>query len=375
MAHKILFVFGTRPEAVKLCPVVRYFQQHVPQLDARVCVTAQHREMLDQVLSVFDVSPHHDLDAMRPGQTLTSATSRILADLEPVLLAEKPDMVLVQGDTASTLCGALAAFYARIPVGHIEAGLRTGDLAQPFPEEMNRVVVSHFAALHFAATKGAAENLRKERIPAGSISVTGNTGIDAVLHMRAQLEHGLVRGRDWTFLDQPDSRKLIVVTAHRRESFGEGFERICIALRQLADRPGVRIVYPVHPNPHVTEPVRRHLANHTNIHLVEPLDYVSFVDLARRAYLLITDSGGIQEEAPSLGKPVLVLREKTERPEAVEAGTAILVGTDVAKITANAVALLDDPVEYARRQRIHNPYGDGRASERIATELLHFFAG
>lgn len=375
MAHKILFVFGTRPEAVKLCPVVRYFQQHVPQLDARVCVTAQHREMLDQVLSVFDVSPHHDLDAMRPGQTLTSATSRILADLEPVLLAEKPDMVLVQGDTASTLCGALAAFYARIPVGHIEAGLRTGDLAQPFPEEMNRVVVSHFAALHFAATKGAAENLRKERIPAGSISVTGNTGIDAVLHMRAQLEHGLVRGRDWTFLDQPDSRKLIVVTAHRRESFGEGFERICIALRQLADRPGVRIVYPVHPNPHVTEPVRRHLANHTNIHLVEPLDYVSFVDLARRAYLLITDSGGIQEEAPSLGKPVLVLREKTERPEAVEAGTAILVGTDVAKITANAAALLDDPVEYARRQRIHNPYGDGRASERIATELLHFFAG
>ena len=266
------------------------------------------------MLSVFGVAPHHDLDAMRSGQTLTAATSRILAGLEPVLAAEKPDMVLVQGDTASTLCGALAAFYARIPVGHIEAGLRTGDLAQPFPEEMNRVVVSHLAALHFAATESAAENLKNERIPAAAITVTGNTGIDAVLHMRDLLERGLGKGRDWTFLDNPDPRKLIVVTAHRRESFGPPFERICIALRQLADRPDVRIVYPVHPNPNVTGPVRQHLENHPNILLVDPLDYVSFVDLARRAYLLITDSGGIQEEAPSLGKPVLVLREKTERP-------------------------------------------------------------
>ena len=329
--------------------------------------------MLDQVLSIFRVAQHHDLNAMRPGQTLTAATSRILADLEPVLAIEKPDMVLVQGDTASTLCGALAAFYARIPVGHIEAGLRTGDLTQPFPEEMNRVVVSHFTTLHFAATEGAAENLRRERVPAAAISVTGNTGIDAVLHMRDQLERGEVRGRDWSFLAPSDTRKLIVVTAHRRESFGEGFEHICIALRQLADRPDVRIVYPVHPNPNVTEPVRRHLENHPNIHLVEPLDYVSFVDLARRAYLLITDSGGIQEEAPSLGKPVLVLREKTERPEAVEAGTAILVGTDVGKITGTAAGLLEDAAEYVRRQKIHNPYGDGRASERIASEILRFF--
>ena len=358
---------------MKLCPVVRYFQQHVPQLEARVCVTAQHREMLDQVLSVFGVSPHHDLNAMRPGQTLTAATSRILADLEPVLAVEKPDMVLVQGDTASTLCGALAAFYARIPVGHIEAGLRTGDLTKPFPEEMNRVVVSHFTTLHFAATEGAAENLRREGVRSGAISVTGNTGIDAILHMRDQLERGEARGRDWSFLDQSDPRKLIVVTAHRRESFGEAFEHICIALRQLADRPDVRIIYPVHPNPNVTEPVRRHLENHPNIYLVEPLDYVSFVDLARRAYLLITDSGGIQEEAPSLGKPVVVLREKTERPEAVEAGTAILVGTDVGKITGITAGLLDDAAEYRRMQKVHNPYGDGRASERIATEILRFF--
>ncbi|MEO8099709.1 MAG: UDP-N-acetylglucosamine 2-epimerase (non-hydrolyzing) [Acidobacteriota bacterium] len=371
--YKTLFIFGTRPEAVKLCPVVRYFQQHVPQLDARVCVTAQHRDMLDQVLSVFGVVPHHDLNAMRPDQTLTAATSRILADLEPVLQAEKPDMVVVQGDTATTLCGGLAAFYAGIPVGHIEAGLRTGDLAQPFPEEMNRVVVSHFTKLHFAATDGAASNLRREGIPDASILVTGNTGIDAVLYIRDQLASGAVRGRTWDCPDT-DSRKLIVVTAHRRESFGEGFERICIALRRLADRPDVRIVYPVHPNPNVTGPVRRHLANHPNIELLEPLDYVSFVDLARKAYFLITDSGGIQEEAPSLGKPVLVLRDKTERPEAVEAGTALLVGTEVENIVTTANWLLDDAVEYARRQRIHNPYGDGNASKRIADGILRYFA-
>ena len=372
MKYKSLFIFGTRPEAVKLCPVIRYFQQSVPQLETRVCVTAQHRDMLDQVLSVFGVTPHYDLNAMRPSQTLTAATSRILADLEPVLQAEKPDIVLVQGDTATTLCGGLAAFYAGIPVGHIEAGLRTWDLQQPFPEEMNRVLVSHFTKLHFAATEGAANNLRRERVAEESILVTGNTGIDAVLYMRDQLINGAARGRNWDYLDG-DLLKLVVVTAHRRESFGEGFERICIALRQLADRPDVRIVYPVHPNPNVTGPVRQHLENHANIELVEPLDYVSFVDLARRAYLLITDSGGIQEEAPSLGKPVLVLREKTERPEAVEAGTAILVGTDVAKITTTANWLLDDSVEYARRQRIHNPYGDGHASERIAAGILRYF--
>ncbi len=372
MSRKILFVFGTRPEAVKLCPVVRYFGAHLPQLDVKVCVTAQHREMLDQVLQVFEVQPDYDLNVMRPGQTLTGATSRILAELEPVMAKEKPDMVLVQGDTASTLCGALAAFYARIPVGHIEAGLRTGDLDQPFPEEMNRVVVGRLSTVHFAATASAANNLRGESVPEDSILVTGNTGIDAVLYMRDQLQSGRVKGRDWSGLD--GGKKLMVVTAHRRESFGEGFERICLAIRRIADRGDVQIVYPVHPNPNVTGPVQRQLANHPNISLIEPLDYVSFVDLAQRSYLLLTDSGGIQEEAPSLGKPVLVLREKTERPEAVEAGTATLVGTDVEKIVGTASLLLDDAAEYARRQRIHNPYGDGRASELIAGRIASMFS-
>lgn len=369
---KLLFVFGTRPEAVKLCPVIRYFKANHPQLGVKVCVTAQHRDMLDQVLSVFQVRPDHDLDVMRRGQSLVEATSRILAALGPVLADEKPDLVLVQGDTVSTLCGALAAYYARIPVGHVEAGLRTGDMEQPFPEEMNRVVVGRLSTLHFAATSGAAANLLAEGVDEKSVFVTGNTGIDAVLYMRDQLQAGHVHGRDWSGLDS--SRKLVVVTAHRRESFGEGFEKICQAVRTLADRPDVQIVYPVHPNPNVTAPVQRHLAGHPNIVLTTPLDYVSFVDLAQRAYLLLTDSGGIQEEAPSLGKPVLVLREKTERPEAVEAGTATLVGTDIDKIITTATWLLEDGAEYARRQRIHNPYGDGRASERIADHISAAFA-
>jgi len=369
---KILFIFGTRPEAVKLCPVIRYFKANQPHLDVKVCVTAQHRDMLDQVLSVFEIRPDYDLDAMRPGQSLLEATSRILAALGPVLADEKPDLVLVQGDTVSTLCGALAAFYARIPVGHVEAGLRTGDMDQPFPEEMNRVVVGRLTALHFAATAGAAANLRAEGVDEKSIFVTGNTGIDAVLFMRDQLQAGHVHGRDWSSLDS--SRKLVVVTAHRRESFGAGFENICQAVRRLADRSDVQLVYPVHPNPNVTAPVQRLLAGHPNIVLTEPLDYVSFVDLAQRAYLLLTDSGGIQEEAPSLGKPVLVLREKTERPEAVQAGTATLVGTDIDKIVTTASWLLEDSAEYARRQRIHNPYGNGRASEQIADHISAAFS-
>lgn len=362
---KVLFVFGTRPEAIKLCPVVRHFRDESDgSFDVRVCVTAQHRAMLDQVLGVFGVQPDYDLNAMRPNQTLTSATSLILSELEPVLRADRPDLVLVQGDTASTLCGALAAFYARIPVGHIEAGLRTGDLCQPFPEEMNRVVVGRLSALHFAATLWAASNLRDEGVDESRVTVTGNTGIDAVLYMRDCLESGTIRGREWPELD-PD-RKLIVVTAHRRESFGQGFEQICTAIRELASRDDVQIVYPVHPNPNVTGPVQRLLSDHRHIRLIQPLDYISFVDLMRRAYLLLTDSGGIQEEAPSLGKPVLVLREKTERPEAVEAGTATLVGADTRKIVEAATLLIEDTAEYQRRQRIHNPYGDGRASGRVA---------
>jgi UDP-N-acetylglucosamine 2-epimerase (non-hydrolysing) len=278
-------------------------------------------------------------------------------------------MVLVQGDTTSTLCGALSAFYANIPVGHVEAGLRTRDLRQPFPEEMNRVVVSRLASLHFAPTAGAARNIQNEGILDGVV-ITGNSGIDAVLYTRDQLLKGNIRGQDWTGLHT--SRKLILVTAHRRESFGPGFDRICTALRRIAQLDGVQIIYPVHPNPNVSGIVRRALEGCPNIQLIDPLDYVSFVDLMQRAYLLLTDSGGVQEEAPSLGKPVLVLREKTERPEAVEAGTVTLVGTDVNAIVSTTETLLCDSAEYERRCRIHNPYGDGHASERIAGSILEF---
>jgi UDP-N-acetylglucosamine 2-epimerase (non-hydrolysing) len=367
--RRVLFIFGTRPEAIKLCPVIRHFRDECDgRFDVRICVTAQHRALLDQVLEVFRVEPHYDLNAMRPGQTLTSATSLILSQLEPVLKSDRPDLVLVQGDTATTLCGTLAAFYAGIPVGHVEAGLRTGDMSQPFPEEMNRVVVGRLSEFHFAATPRAAATLLSEGVPANRVTVTGNTGIDAVLYIRDRLERNEIRGRDW-----PDLRpgaKLIVVTAHRRESFGEGFEQISAALREIADLPDVQIVYPVHPNPNVTEPIFRNLSGHPNISLIEPLDYISFVDLMRRAYLLLTDSGGIQEEAPSLGKPVLVLREKTERQEGVEAGTATLVGTDVCKIVGETMKLVRDPAEYDRRQRIHNPFGDGTASMRTAKFIL-----
>jgi UDP-N-acetylglucosamine 2-epimerase (non-hydrolysing) len=369
--HKVLLIFGTRPEAIKLCPVIRSLREFPTRFDVRVCVTAQHREMLDQVLEAFDVKPDHDLDLMLPGQTLFQSTSRILAGLEGVLKTEQPSIIIVQGDTTTTLCGALAGFYLHTPVAHVEAGLRTGDMRQPFPEEMNRVLTSHLAELHFAATEKAAENLRKEGVAPDSIHVTGNTGIDAVLYVHDGLVQGRLRGRrEWPELDP--SKKLIVVTAHRRESFGGGFERICQALAELADRPDVQVVYPVHPNPNVQDPVRRLLAGHPNVRLIEPLSYVPFVDLMRRAYLLITDSGGIQEEGPSLGKPILVMREKTERPEAVLAGTVKLVGTDQRRIVDEAQLLLDNPAAYQAMARVHNPYGDGQASSRI-TELIHSF--
>ena len=368
---KILVVFGTRPEAIKLCPVVLKLREAASWFDVRVCVTAQHREMLDQVLEAFGVVPDHDLDLMLPGQTLFQSTTRILAGLDPVLETERPDMVIVQGDTTTTLCGALAAFYKHIPVAHVEAGLRTGDMRQPFPEEMNRVLTSRLTALHFAATDAAQQNLRNEGVDASAISVTGNTGIDAVLYVRDGLAQGRLKGWPWSELDP--QRKLIVVTAHRRESFGEGFERICRALAEIGRRDDVQIVYPVHPNPNVQDPVNRYLSSHPNIRLIEPLAYVSFVDLMRRAYLLITDSGGIQEEGPSLGKPILVLREKTERPEAVLAGTVKLVGTDERRIVEEACRLLDHAEECRRMSRIHNPYGDGLASGRISTLIHSFF--
>ncbi len=322
------------------------------------------------MLNAFQVEPDHDLDLMLPGQTLFQSTSRILMGLEPVLERERPDLVLVQGDTTTTMAGALAAFYKRIPVGHVEAGLRTHDLYQPFPEEANRLLTTRLAALHFAATPWAAANLVREGIREEAISVTGNTGIDAVLYIRDALEAGQLPGGDWDWVDP--GKKLVLVTAHRRESFGEGFERICRALARLAERSDVQIAYPVHPNPNVQEPVNRHLRNLPNVVLIEPVSYVPFVDLMRKAYLLVTDSGGIQEEGPSLGKPILVLREKTERPEAVEAGTVRLVGSDEERIVREASRLLESAEEYTSMSRVHNPYGDGHASERISA-VIHSF--
>jgi UDP-N-acetylglucosamine 2-epimerase (non-hydrolysing) len=368
---RCLFVFGTRPEAIKLCPVVIHMDARPEEFEVLVAVTAQHRQMLDQVMTAFSVVPDYDLNLMTTGQTLTGLTARVLGALEEVLADAKPDIVFVQGDTTTTLAGALAAFYARIPVGHIEAGLRTGDLAEPFPEEMNRVVAGRITALHFAATEGARRNLLNENVAPDAIYVTGNTGIDAVLQVRDRLLCGDLPDGDWSFLDA--SKKLIVVTAHRRESFGAGFENICRALRRLAERNDVEIVYPVHRNPNVTTPVRQYLAGVSNIHLIEPLDYVPFVDLMRRAYLLLTDSGGVQEEGPSLGKPIVVMRAKTERPEAVEAGTVRLAGTDEARIVTEVARLLDDQNLYASMTRVHNPYGDGHASEKIANFTLKHF--
>jgi UDP-N-acetylglucosamine 2-epimerase (non-hydrolysing) len=371
----LLFVFGTRPEAIKLCPLIRELRAR-QDFAVWICVTAQHRAMLDQVLDAFQVTPDYDLNIMRPNQTLSSLTARILEGLEPVLASTAPDMVIVQGDTTTTLAAALAAFYHRIPSAHVEAGLRTGDPAHPFPEEMNRVLTGRLAELHFAPTPQAAAHLMAEGVPAARIHITGNTGIDAVLYVRDALASGtlVAPGRPCLGYSDDTGRHLIVVTSHRRENFGPGFERAMRALARIADRPDVQLVYPVHRNPHVLGPAHELLGRHPHIHLVEPLAYVPFVDLLRRAYFLITDSGGIQEEAPSLGKPVLVMREKTERPEAVEAGTVKLVGTDEERIVAEATRLLDDPVAYTRMTRVHNPYGDGQASRRIREILARRFS-
>jgi len=360
---RVLFVIGTRPEAIKLCPVVLQFREYAPEWQTRVCVTAQHRDLLDQVLAAFAVTPDYDLNVMRPGQNLFQSTTRILNGLQRVFESDQPDLVFVQGDTTTTFCGALAAFYRGVEVAHVEAGLRTWDMQQPYPEEMNRVLTSRLATMHFAPTAEAAANLVHEGI-SGKISVTGNTGIDALLRIRSELECGrLVRLR--TSAPTDDGRRTILVTAHRRESFGDGFTRICKGLVRVAARGDVDVIYPVHPNPNVRGPVEALLGSNPRIHLIEPLDYVSFVDLMRRCHFILTDSGGIQEEAPSLGKPVLVMREKTERPEAVTAGTARLVGTDPDRIVAESNLLLDDSAEYARRSQAHNPYGDGNASRRI----------
>jgi UDP-N-acetylglucosamine 2-epimerase (non-hydrolysing) len=367
---RILLILGTRPEAIKLSPLYFALKEHA-SFDVRVCVTGQHRQMLDQVLEVFGIAPDYDLNLMHPGQTLSQLAARTISALETTFADAKPDLAIVQGDTTTTFAGALSAFYHHVPVGHVEAGLRTWDLLQPFPEEMNRVLTTRIAALHFAPTAGAARNLKDEGVPESAIHVTGNTGLDAALYVTRELEAGRLPAADVSFLDA--AKRLVLVTAHRRENFGDGVRSICAAVRRIASRGDTQVVYPVHSNPNISGPVWELLADDPNIVLLDPLDYVPFLDLMRRSYLILTDSGGVQEEAPSLGKPVLVLREKTERPEAVEAGTVRLVGTDCERIAGEASRLLDDPEAYRAMAWAHNPYGDGHASARIAGHIQDFF--
>lgn len=339
-------------------------------LDPIVCVTGQHRQMLRQVLDVFDIPIKHDLDVMRPSQDLAALSASILTGLTPVLEQEQPARVLVHGDTTTTMAASLAAFYRRIPVGHVEAGLRTGDMTAPWPEEMNRRVCDVIADLHFAPTDKARKNLLGESVPPSGIHVTGNTVIDALFMAREIVrEPGRFRQMSERYRFLSPDKRLILVTGHRRESFGPGFQRLCEALKRIADLPSIEILYPVHLNPNVAEPVRRQLSDLPNVHLVDPVDYLDMVYLMGRAHLIVTDSGGIQEEAPSLGKPVLVTREVTERPEAVEAGTVRLVGTDVERLVGATAELLEDEAAYRAMARAHNPYGDGHAAERIAKVL------
>jgi UDP-N-acetylglucosamine 2-epimerase (non-hydrolysing) len=370
MTVRTLCVFGTRPEAIKMAPLALALNAD-PRFDAKVCVTGQHRQMLDQVLDLFDLIPDFDLNIMKPGQDLSDITSAILKGMRQVFSDFKPDVVLVHGDTATTFASTLAAYYHQIPVAHVEAGLRTGNMYSPWPEEGNRKLTGALATLHFAPTETSRQNLLREDITNG-IEVTGNTVIDALLQVVTKLQKDVPLqqslDRQFDFI-RPDSR-LVLVTGHRRESFGDGFERICQALAETATNfPDIEIVYPVHLNPNVSEPVNRLLAGIDNIHLIEPLDYLPFVYLMNRAYLILTDSGGIQEEAPSLGKPVLVMRDTTERPEAVEAGTVKLVGTDIAAITSGLRTLLTDERTYQSMAYAHNPYGDGKACLRIIDTL------
>lgn len=368
---KVLTVFGTRPEAIKMAPLVHALAKD-PHFEAKVCVTAQHREMLDQVLKLFSIVPDYDLNIMQPGQGLTEITCRILEGLKPVLESFKPDVVLVHGDTTTTMAASLAAFYQRIPVGHVEAGLRTGDLSSPWPEEGNRTLTGHLATYHFAPTETSRQNLLRENIADGRITITGNTVIDALFWVRdrALSDEALRNELTQRYPFLANGKKMILVTGHRRESFGRGFEQICQALAEIAaNNPDVQIVYPVHLNPNVSEPVNRILGHVDNVILIEPQDYLPFVWLMNRAWLILTDSGGIQEEAPSLGKPVLVMREMTERPEAVSAGTVCLVGTDSQRIVNEVTRLLQDESAYQAMSRAHNPYGDGQACHRILSAL------
>lgn len=368
---KISLIFGTRPEAIKLCPLVLELKKH-SEFEPHVCVTAQHRQMLDQVLGVFEVVPDIDLSLMQPNQTLSALTSRAVTAIDGYLTEHKPDMVIVQGDTTTVFCASLAAFYHQIPVGHVEAGLRTWNRLSPFPEEINRTLTTHLADLHFAPTQWAKENLLKECVPEDHIFVTGNTVIDA-LHIaidRIRKSPPEVPGLPGELMNGQIDNTLVLITAHRRENFGEGFMNICEAISKLAERfDDTAFVYPVHLNPNVREPVLRLLGGIDNVYLIEPLSYLPFVAIMNRARLLLTDSGGVQEEAPSLGKPVLVMRDTTERPEAVDAGTVRLVGTDIEKITDSVSELLNDAQAYAAMARAVNPYGDGKACQRIVQAI------
>lgn len=368
---KILLVFGTRPEAIKMSPLVLKLKEE-QDLNVKVCVTGQHREMLDQVLNLFDIIPDYDLNLMKPNQTLSGITIAILSGLEDIFNDWKPDIILVHGDTATTFASSLIAYYHKIKIGHVEAGLRTGDIYSPWPEEANRKLTGSLANYHFAPTVSSKNNLLKENVASDTILVTGNTVIDALLiaKNKIDLDFSLQEEFQQKFSFLEKDKKLILVTGHRRENFGQGFLNICQALAEIAQQhENVQIVYPVHLNPNVQEPVQKMLSNIDNIYLIEPQDYLPFIYLLDKSYLILTDSGGIQEEAPSLGKPVLVMRDTTERPEAVEAGTVKLVGTNVELITETVNSLLKNEQEYAKMSESHNPYGDGLASDRIVAYL------
>jgi UDP-N-acetylglucosamine 2-epimerase (non-hydrolysing) len=379
---KILIVFGTRPEAIKMAPVVKSFLRNSIHFDTKVCVTAQHREMLDQVLNVFEISPDYDLNIMKSGQDLYDITSRVILGVRDVLLDFKPDIVFVHGDTTTSSITALAAYYQKIPVAHVEAGLRTHNIYSPWPEEINRQITSRIAEYNFAPTELSKQNLLKENIPEEHIYVTGNTVIDALqfvlkkINEDKEIKFSLIEKLNNQLLNKIDinTAKYILVTGHRRENFGKGFINICKALKEIAlENKDLEIIYPVHLNPNVQDPVRSFLSGISNVHLIEPLDYVPFLYLMSKSYLVLTDSGGIQEEAPSLGKPVLVMRETTERPEAVKAGTVKLVGTDTKKIVNAVNELITDVSLFNRMSKASNPYGDGAASERITKIFLGKF--
>lgn len=375
--RKILFVFGTRPEAIKLAPVINGIKKHFPKHKALVCTTGQHRQMLDQVLTLFKIKPDVDLNLMKPNQTLSSLTAKVIESLDKVMKMISPDLVVVQGDTTSTFGATLSAFYSKIPVAHIEAGLRTGNIYSPWPEEINRKITTSIAALHFAPTKESEQNLIRENIPRSKIYVTGNTVIDCLFTIQRDIlskpQIGRTLERKFSFLDK--NKKVLLITGHRRENFGGGFRNICLAIKKISEtHPDVQCVYPVHLNPNVRQPVMEILGTVSNrsqskISLIEPLDYLPFVYLMTRSHIILTDSGGVQEEAPSLGKPVLVMRDTTERPEAVRAGTVQLIGADYKTIVSQTNKLLNNSKLYNKMKKTHNPYGDGKAFQRIAMAL------